>query len=66
MAITGGESWVPEIADAVAANDPIRIAHRMGGLIANDERIRQAIEASLKEGGNERAVLIAIAKTLTT
>jgi hypothetical protein len=58
MATDAKETWlVAEIQDDVDAADASRVAHRLGGNVANDERIRDAIAKSLGNGGGQDAVL---------
>jgi hypothetical protein len=67
MAANSEASWlVADISEVVATNDPARIAHRLGGIVANDERIREAIAATLATGEDEGAILVAVAKALTS
>jgi hypothetical protein len=64
-------NWIAtEIADGVELNDAARVAHRLGGIIANNDRVRTAIqeimEVSAEESDFERCdlVLSAVAKVL--
>lgn len=60
-------SWVAgEITEDVDAEDAARIAHKLGGIVANDGRIREAIQKVIDNGPNEQAILAAVAKALST
>jgi hypothetical protein len=59
-------SWAAaEIVAGVESNDAMRIAHRLGGIVANDDRIRAAIQAALDEHGDAQKIVAAVAKALT-
>jgi hypothetical protein len=65
-------SWLAaEISEDVASRDAQRIAHRIGGIVANDEGMRTAIEAALdgmakkQDSEGTSAVLSCIATQLT-
>jgi hypothetical protein len=46
--ITRNRPWaVGEIEEDVATAEAARIAHRIGGIVANDDRIRAAIQSAL-------------------
>jgi hypothetical protein len=53
-----------EISDDLEAMDAARIAHRLGGIVANDSRIRDAIQAALDNEPNEQGILAAVANAL--
>jgi hypothetical protein len=60
------EQWLTvEIADDIDSQDAARIAHRLGGIVANDTRIREAIQLAIDAASNEQAILRAVAKVLT-
>jgi hypothetical protein len=54
-----------EIEEEVASRDAGRIARRMGGIVANDERIRAAVQAALDKSADARGVLAAVTTALT-
>ena len=65
---TADVSWASrEIAEEVASADAGRIARRLGGIVANDERVRDAIQAVINnQETSGDAVLASVAGALTT
>jgi hypothetical protein len=56
-----------EIAEEVASANAGRIARRLGGIVANDDRVRDAIQAVINKGETSGdAVLASVAGALTT
>jgi hypothetical protein len=69
--ITRNWPWAAfEIEEDVATAEPARIAHRIGDIVANDDRIRAAIQSALDElsgsrdGESGEKVLAAVAEAL--
>jgi hypothetical protein len=59
-------SWAAvEIADDVGSADAGQIARRVGGLVANDDRVRQAVQAALERDGGAAEIIKVIATALT-
>jgi hypothetical protein len=55
-----------EVKSDIETGDAGRIARRLGGIIANDERIRETIAAALRHGkSNDKEVLAAVAAEIT-
>jgi hypothetical protein len=64
MPTTSTSRLADEVADAVALGDAARVAHQLGGIVANDERVRDAIHNAMENSPNPADVLAAIAKVL--
>jgi hypothetical protein len=54
-----------EIADSLATGDAARVAHQLGGIVANDEQVRRAIESAMGQAPDPAGVLVALAAVLT-
>jgi hypothetical protein len=69
MPSTNGQASVlVEIAEDIESRDAARVARRLGGFIANDEEIREAIQTALAESTDMTAgwmALRAVAVALT-
>jgi hypothetical protein len=67
----GVAHWlIAEIAGGVAADDARRVAHRLGGIVANDDRVAAAIQAALDQSSDlppaaSEVVLQAVVAALT-
>jgi hypothetical protein len=53
-----------EIANAVAVGDATRVAHRLGGIVANDDRVRDAIKKAMENSPDAAVVLAAVTAVL--
>jgi hypothetical protein len=69
----GVAHWlIAEIAEGVAADDARRVAHRLGGIVANDDRVAAAIQAALDQSSDlpppaaSEVVLQAVVAVLTS
>jgi hypothetical protein len=63
---TTTESWLAaEIVDDVESKNAKRLAHRIAGIVANDERISAAIQAAIDKEANAHGILAAVATALT-
>jgi serine phosphatase RsbU (regulator of sigma subunit) len=56
---------VDEIAEAVATGDAARVAHQLGGIVANDDRVRVAIADAMGKSREPAGVLAAITAALS-
>jgi hypothetical protein len=53
-----------EIEDDAKSADAARVAHRLGGIVANDDRIRAAIQAAIEKGADAQRIVAAVTKAL--
>jgi hypothetical protein len=69
LAIDTSKSWIAaELADEVRSGDAKAIAYRLGGIVANDDRIVAAIQTALNgrhDSDETAAVLLAVAHALS-
>jgi hypothetical protein len=46
-------------------DDAVKVAHRLGGIVANDDRVRSAIQNALSQALDPAEVLAAVTGALT-
>jgi hypothetical protein len=53
-------TWIlSEIKEDVKTADPARVARRLGGIVANDERVREAIRSALEDSSESDGSVLA-------